>query len=198
MLPSSVLQQIPLDTSQETEQENLPLSLHAALKSLFSPRQEAESRSRTSKNPTCKDKIEQNRVLTSWSYATETQAKGFSLHNSKNRLNVQLWLKHFQPPPFLPERQPPGRPSQSEMGQWESRILYAWCQSNGCKAWRSTDWVITFGRLQQTDTLKTAFCTRVTVHRAWCVSSLWLSAYLGGYWRKCSERRSTNTVWSSL
>lgn len=99
MLPSSVLQQIPLDTSQETEQENLPLSLHAALKSLFPPRQEAESSSRTSKNPICKDKIEQNRVLTSWSYSTDTQAKGFSLHNSKNRLNVQLWLKHFQPPP---------------------------------------------------------------------------------------------------
>lgn len=100
MLPSSVLQQIPLDTSQETEQENLPLSLHAALKSLFPPRQEAQSCCRTSKNRTCKDKVEQNKVLTSWSDATQRhRPKDFPLYNSKNRLSVQLWLKHFQPPP---------------------------------------------------------------------------------------------------
>lgn len=147
MLSSSILQQIPLDTSQETEQENLPLSLHAALKNLF-PRTRTWIRNTTSKNLTCKEKIKPNRVFTSFPDSTDTPAKDFLFTTVKTDwMSNSGWNISSHP---LPAWAPASRKALPVInGPIGNQELVHSVKAMAAKL-GSTDCEITLRRLQQT------------------------------------------------
>lgn len=115
MLSHSILQQIPWDASQETEQEIMPLSLHAALKS-FCSQARITGRHTTFQDLTCQETNTATTIFSSLCAGDKrdkdflfTSVKTDTLSNSSQNISNH--------PAFLPERQPPGRPSLTETGQ---------------------------------------------------------------------------------